>query len=370
MNSTVSIFIPVYRESDLLEPLLRDLLTDLYQPKEIFVIIDDPTERSLDIVKRMKEEVSFILNGHRMGKVNALNKAVERSSGGILLFLDSDVKLVEDGQSFLEKVADEIQEADILDIKKKVIRDSFTARIAHYDYLCSNIVIWLFSKYLRRSLGFNGAAFAIRKETFERLGGFRRVVADDMDLGTRSYLSNCSFKHTEKIEVATKAPSGLREWYRQRKRWGIGTALWIREYYKDLLRIVVHSPRFLLPAIFLICPSLILLVINLLVPEPLYCKLLMVPLLFAATQVGILLPPILFAFIGMTVVKNVTASAASFGVLSILYGLLARKLKYTFNLLEFLCFYFVFSPLFLIIVIVSLLKVCMQPDKISIDWKC
>ncbi len=135
MNSTVSIFIPVYRESDLLEPLLRDLLTDLYQPKEIFVIIDDPTERSLDIVKRMKEEVSFILNGHRMGKVNALNKAVERSSGGILLFLDSDVKLVEDGQSFLEKVADEIQEADILDIKKRVIRDSFTARIAHYDYL-------------------------------------------------------------------------------------------------------------------------------------------------------------------------------------------------------------------------------------------
>ena len=370
MSSTVSIFIPVYRESDLLELLLKDLLTDLYQPKEIFVIIDEPTERSLDVVKRMKEEVSFILNGHRMGKVHALNEAVGRSSGEILLFLDSDVKLVGGGQSFLGKIVDEIQKADILDVKKRVIRDSLTARIAHYDYLCSNIIVWLFSKYLRRSLGFNGAAFAIRRETFERLGGFRRVVAEDIDLGTRSYLGNCSFKHTEKVEVATKAPSGLREWYKQRRRWGIGTALWIREYYKELLRSVVHYPRLLLPAIFLICPSLILFAINLLVPEPLYFKLLMVPMLFIATQVSVLLPPILFTFIGMTLVKSATASAASFGVLSALYYFLSRKFKYTFNLLEFLCFYFVSSPLFLMIVIVSLLKVCMQPNKIIIDWKC
>ena len=35
----ISIFIPVYRESDMLEDLLEDLLEDPYEDKEIFVII-------------------------------------------------------------------------------------------------------------------------------------------------------------------------------------------------------------------------------------------------------------------------------------------------------------------------------------------
>lgn len=370
MKSRLSIFVPVYQESDLLEPLLKELVRDSYQSKEIFVVIDEPTGKSLEITDRMGKEVIFILNEHRMGKVNALNDAVKRSSGEVLLFLDGDVRLVNGGQSFLRLIVDEMQQAEILDIKKRVIRDSFTARIVHYDYLCSNTVLWLFSKFSKRSLGLNGAAFAIRRETFGRLNGFRRVVSEDMDLGFRSYLRNCSFKYTENVEVVTKAPSSLVDWYRQRRRWGVGVALWIKDYFKELIRSIIFSPKILLPAIFLICPSLIFLIINLLVPEPFYFKLLMAIMLFMAANVGILLPPILFTFIGMALIKNVIASVASYGVLSALYYFLAKKFKYTFNLLEFLCFYYIFSPLFLMIVIVSLLKAYMQPDKINIDWKC
>jgi len=189
-----------------------------------------------------------------------------------------------------------------------------------------------------------------------------------MDIGTRAYLNNCSFKYTENVEIATKAPSGWREWYKQRKRWGFGTALWIKDYYKDLLRALVNSPKFILPAMFLICPSLILLIINLLLPDILCYQSLIVLMLLAATQIGILLPPILFAFLGITLTKNIVASLASFGALTVIYYLFARKFRYEFHPFEFFCFYFVFSPLFLFIVAVSLLKVCMH-SSVEIDWK-
>jgi len=364
----VSVIIPVYQESDMLESLLKSLLLDPYRSKEIFVIIDKPTERSLNLAERMDDRVQFILNGHRVGKVHALNEAANRTTGEILLFLDSDIKLVKKDPKFLETIVNEMGDFDLLDIKKKVIRTTFTTRIVHYDYLCSNIAIWLFSKFLGKSLGFNGAAFAIKQQTFKRLGGFYRAVADDMDIGTRSYLNNCSFKYTENVEIATKAPSEWKEWYKQRKRWGLGTALWIRDYYKDLLKAMVNSPKFILPAIFLICPSLILLIINLLLPDILSYQFLMVLMLLAATQIGILLPPMLFAFVGITFVKNIVATVISFGALTTIYYLFARKFRYKFHPFEFFCYYFIFSPLFLFIVAINLLKVCMH-SSVEIDWK-
>jgi len=148
VNPKVAAFIPVYRESDLLEPLLKDLTSDPYSPKEIFVVVDEPTERCLDVVKRMGKKVRFILNRHRTGKANALNEAAKRSSGEIFLFLDSDLQLNGGTKSFLKTVVDEMQDAEVLDIRKKAIRDSFAAKIAHYDYLCTNVVSWLFCKCL------------------------------------------------------------------------------------------------------------------------------------------------------------------------------------------------------------------------------
>ena len=48
----ISVLIPVYRESTLLERLLTDLLRDPYPSKEVLVVIDEPTEISLDVVER------------------------------------------------------------------------------------------------------------------------------------------------------------------------------------------------------------------------------------------------------------------------------------------------------------------------------
>jgi biofilm PGA synthesis N-glycosyltransferase PgaC len=254
LDSKISIFIPVYRESDLLKPLLNRILNDPYNLKEVFVIIDEPTKKSLELSEEFKDQVKFIFNGERKGKANVLNEAVKRSNGELLLFLDGDVAIPTEPIHFLETVFDEAKDVDIVEFKKNVIRDSFLARIVNYDYLSFNSTNWLFSLTLKKCLGFNGAAFAIKRRAFESLGGFRRVISEDLDLGTRSFIKGYSFKYTKKIEVHNKVSPSWRQWFKQRKRWGIGTALWLKDYYRDLLANTRKHPKILLPSLFLILP--------------------------------------------------------------------------------------------------------------------
>jgi len=369
MNPKISIFIPVYGESDLLLPLLHEILNDSYGSKEIFVIIDKPTKGSLEITEKLRNDVKFILNGERKGKVNVLNETVKKSTGEILLFLDSDITLPKNPGHFLKVVSEEAKNADIIEIKKNVLRDSFLAKVVNYDYLSFNSTNWIFSHALGRCLGFNGAAFAIKREVFEALGGFRRVISEDLDMGTRSFIKNYKFKYVEKIQVYNKIYPSWKEWFKQRKRWGLGAALWLKEYYKNLLAVFRKHPKVLLPSLFLILPSLPIFVINMLVPNEIYLKIFFFILLFLGTKAEFFLHPIIFTFVGVALIRNVFASVASFGVYLFIFYYLAHKLRYTFNPLEFTFFYFIYSPLWFLMIITSIMKVAINHDETNIDWK-
>jgi glycosyltransferase involved in cell wall biosynthesis len=49
----VGIFIPVYRESKHLEPLLHALIEDPYPDKRIVVCIDEPTDETRELIAAM-----------------------------------------------------------------------------------------------------------------------------------------------------------------------------------------------------------------------------------------------------------------------------------------------------------------------------
>ncbi|MBS7643896.1 glycosyltransferase, partial [Candidatus Bathyarchaeota archaeon] len=217
--------------------------------------------------------------------------------------------------------------------------------------------------------GFNGAAFAIKREAFESLGGFRKVISEDLDLGTRSFIKGHSFKYTEKIEVYNKVSSSWKQWFKQRKRWGVGTALWLKEYHKDLLANVRKYPKILLPSLFLIFPSLLLFIINLLIPNQMYLKLVSLLLLLIAAKEALFLLPIVFTCAGTVLRGNLFATIGSLAVCMLTFYSLARRLEYAFNPLEFTFFYFVYSPLWLLTIVATIIRTIAAPNKIEIDWK-
>ena len=369
MLPAFSIFIPVYRESDLLKPLLESLLADPYEKKEIFVVIDEPTEKSFSIVREFSGSVYFIWNGKRKGKANVLNEIVKKSTGEILFFLDSDTLIDESSESFLQRIAEEMTDADIIEMKKKVIRDSFLARIVSYDYLGFNFTNWFFSHKLKRCLGLNGAAFAIKRKAFEDLGGFRRVIVEDLDIATRSFIKGLTYKFLKDISISTKAPSSWSKWFEQRKRWGIGSALWLKEHFQNILRIVKNHPGVLLPSLLFIFPSLPFFLFTLFMPDELYIKALYVSMLILSTQATLLLPPMAFTSTSIAFVRNLLVMISSVGAYSAVFYMIARKLGFIFNPVEFMIFYIVYSPIWLLIIIASLVKVYMGQKNLDINWK-
>lgn len=369
MVPKISVFIPVYRESKLLKPLLVNLLNDPYEDKEILVVIDEPTDYSLKLAKEFNGRVKFILNGERKGKANVLNGIVRESDGEILLFLDSDVQIDGNPGSFLGRISGELEDAEIVEVKKKVIRDSFLARMVTYDFLSFSFTSWLFSKTLKRCLGFHGAAFAIRRETFKALKGFRRVISEDLDMGIRSFMEGVRFKFLDDLAVYTVVPRSWGEWFKQRRRWGIGAALWLKEYFRDLVVIVRRYPKVLLPSLLLLFPFLPLLLVNLFIPDELYVKAIYVSLLLASTRTSILLPPIAFTSTSLSLLKNLSVSMGNLGIYSYIFYAISRRMDYSFNPVDFALFYFFYSPLWLLIVIISIIKVYTGSELVDVDWK-
>jgi len=369
MSKRVSVFIPVYRESPFLEPLLDSLVNDPYEDKEIHVVIDEPTDRSIETSRRFSEYVHFIFNGERKGKANVLNELAKHATGDIFLFLDSDVIIKDGDGSFIGAVVEEMEDADIIEIKKNVIRDSFVAKITSYDYLSFSLSNWYISKKIGKCLGINGAAFAIRRETFESLGGFRRVICEDLDIAARSFIRGARFKFVDKIAVSTKAPSTFKEWFNQRKRWGIGTAYWFKEYFNLLKSVVREYPSIVLPVLLFLFPALPPLLTNIFLPDEPFIKMFFISLILLSARTSIFLPPAAFTSTTLSTLRNFLVMIGSLSAYSILFYLIARKFQFCFNPLEFSAFYFVLAPMWLLIIIASIIKVYVKPESVNIDWK-
>jgi len=363
----ISVLIPVHGESSLLERLLTDLLEDPHPSKEVLVVIDEPTETSLHLVEKFRDRIVFILNGERVGKANALNEAFKRATGNILLFLDSDVQLQGVGAGFLGILEGEMEEVDILDIKKSKVRCSFLDKLVNYEYLGSSLVSYFFSKRVGKTLGLNGAAFAIRREAFERLGGFRRTIVDDFDLMTRSFLEGLSFRYTARVSVSIKPQSGWKDWYRQRRRWGVATGVWLKDYHTSLARVLVRKPQVMLPALLLLMPSLLFIFLSCLIPDAIYYEVLVLALLVLARYFSLALP--LMLLVGISVTKNAIVFVLTYIVFSGIYGFAARKLGYPFDPVEFLCYCLIYAPLSLLMHIIGIFRVMVHKDMIDLDWK-
>ncbi len=365
----VSILIPVLRETDLLEGLLKRISSDPYQNKEIIVTIDEPTKSSLKLSQRFKKNVKFIFNKKRIGKVNALNAAAKRAHGDILLFLDSDIIIPSKSKRFIGKVAEQIKDVDILDIKKKIIQDSFLSKIVKYDYITGNIVSLLFSSQ-RSAFWLCGAAFAMKKKSFEEIGGFKPVITEDLELALDSYMKDMKFKMAKNIEIYTKSSSTWRGWLEQRRRWAFGTGRHVIQRHKDYSEIPKRTPRlFLSVLLYFFWPTLTLL-LALPLLDTIFGK--TITVMFMLLQLLNFSGAIPFFVISLTtamVFKNVLLFVAMYALSALVFYVLSKKLGFRFNPLEYLIYYYFYLPVFSTMYFYNFLMGLVNSKRFSFDWK-
>lgn len=95
----ISVIIPAYNSETYLEPCVRSVLQQTYQNLEILLIDDGSTDSTWDICWRLAAADSRIKPIHKQngGVSSARNAGIEAASGAMLLFVDGDDELKENG---------------------------------------------------------------------------------------------------------------------------------------------------------------------------------------------------------------------------------------------------------------------------------
>ncbi len=365
----ISIFVPIYQESSQLKGML-DVLCSQNVEKEFFVTVDAPTEEFRHEIQCLeRENVTFIVNEERVGKSNALNSTVSLSTGKVLLFLDADVGIPKD-PDYLRKIVMEMQHTDVLDIKKRVTKDkSFLSKMAYYEYLTFNISAWLASRFMHKCPAVNGAAFAIKRETFEKVHGFRKVVAEDIDIATRAFLEDSNFRYSHDVEVQNVVHGNWRKWFTQRRRWAIGQALWLKDWNRPLVKRFIKKPQVFLPSLFFLYPSVAVFFLSAVVPSLWMYNSLLVFSLFLSIKFNIALPIFLVSLGTADVLKVLLISMSGFGLTSAVFYGFGRKLGFReMKLHELFVYYFFYSSVWMIIIIVGHIQVLFGKNA-GPDWK-
>ncbi len=363
----VSVLIPAYRGGPGLKRLLQRVISDPYPEKEIIVVVDEPDEEAVALADKLCNVVRFILNEERVGKAEALNRAIKLSTGDVLLFMDADT---EPGtERFIGTVMEELNGYDVLDVKKVVKAGNFLQKMVHYEYLGFNAASWILSRRLGRVPGINGACFAAKRELVEKVGGIPYTISEDLDLALKFVKAGGRFKYTTKAFVYTDAPRTWEGWVAQRKRWAIGLGRWVSSNLRSLLNEFLNSPIKYLTSIILLFPSLIAGAMAALFGEPLLL-LLQISLLSSILPftAGMRFFGIALAFSSIKGLAVYLLSLAfGFAAGCIAFKAFSRKLGYRFSSLEFLAYVLIYSPLWLAFALYGIAAAIAGREP-KIDW--
>ena len=94
-KNLVSVIICTYNRKEMLELCLQSVLSQDYENIQIVVIDDSSSDGTSEFIKAKYPSLKLITNTTNKGPAYAKNQGIIESSGDLLLFLDSDVELID-----------------------------------------------------------------------------------------------------------------------------------------------------------------------------------------------------------------------------------------------------------------------------------
>ena len=92
----VSIITPSFNQGPFLEETIESVLAQTYDPIEYIVIDGGSTDNSVEIIRRYADRLAYWVSEPDRGQSHGINKGLDRSSGAIIGWLNSDDTLMPD----------------------------------------------------------------------------------------------------------------------------------------------------------------------------------------------------------------------------------------------------------------------------------
>lgn len=215
----LSIIIPSYNEENYIEDTLVSLRNQDFKGNYEIIVVDCNSEDGT--VKIAKKYADKVLTSEK-SVAKARNKGASEASGGVLIFVDADTRLLYNALSKIDSV---FKEKEVIGATCPVI-----SAPAAKDF----IPYWAFSLWVKNSINTNdakmpGCSLFCRKDVFDRLGGFAedKPTGEDFDFSSRLSKEDGRLEFIEDTFSITSP--------RKIRAWGLmnGTKKYIQAYIKN-----------------------------------------------------------------------------------------------------------------------------------------
>ena len=93
MTPIISVIIPAFEEGEAVVPGLKNLSQEIQQPNEILVVVDNPSDSTVDPVKKLSEEfpsIRLAVNTYGAGPANAIRYGMDQAVANVVVVTMAD----------------------------------------------------------------------------------------------------------------------------------------------------------------------------------------------------------------------------------------------------------------------------------------
>ena len=208
----ISVIIPHFNDLANLERCMRLLAAQTLPQRQFEIVVADNNSRcGLDEVQRVCSDLARVVAAPIQGAGAARNAAVEASRGRYLAFIDSDCRPT---PTWLENGLAALSSAQIVGGQVDVDYEDPAHPSAVEAF--EKVFAFNFKRYIEQ-VGFSGSGnMLVSREIFDRVGGFRGQVAEDLDWGRRAVAAHYGFRYAADVVVSHPA---RRNWTELTQKW-------------------------------------------------------------------------------------------------------------------------------------------------------
>ncbi len=217
----ISILIPAFNEEKVIGRTIESALEIDYPKKEVIIIDDGSTDKTLLIAKRFQRDNVKVLHKENSGKATALNYGINFAKGEIVTILDADTIAGKNSLKEIVKVFENAPDAGGVAGNVKVRnKTNWLTWCQALEYVSGlQIARRAFDMFGAITI-VPGAMGAFKTKILKDTGGYDKdTIVEDFDATIKVLKSGKIIRGTTKSLAYTEAPEKIKEFVKQRNRW-------------------------------------------------------------------------------------------------------------------------------------------------------